>query len=83
MVEVNSSELYDRNKKQVTNGPLDLQHGPTEKGPLCETCGKGILECPGHYGHVQLAQPVFHAGFFKHTYQLAQCLCKSCGRLLI
>lgn len=28
----------------------------------CETCEEGQKECPGHFGHIELATPVFHIG---------------------
>ncbi|TRM63029.1 hypothetical protein BD626DRAFT_497365 [Schizophyllum amplum] len=30
----------------------------------CQTCGEGMSECPGHFGHIELARPVFHPGRF-------------------
>jgi DNA-directed RNA polymerase III subunit RPC1 len=26
-----------------------------------------MTDCPGHFGFLKLALPVFHVGFFKHT----------------
>jgi len=37
----------------------------------------------GHFGFVRLALPVFHVGFYTHTYTIMQCICKACGRLLM
>lgn len=28
----------------------------------CATCDEGMAECPGHFGHIELATPVFHVG---------------------
>jgi DNA-directed RNA polymerase beta' subunit len=35
------------------------------KAGLCGTCNKRIDECVGHFGHISLALPVFHAGFLR------------------
>ena len=29
---------------------------------MCATCGENMSECPGHFGHIELAVPVFHIG---------------------
>ncbi len=40
-------------------------------------------ECPGHFGHIDLAMPVIHVGFVKEIKKLLQSTCRSCGRLLL
>jgi DNA-directed RNA polymerase III subunit RPC1 len=42
-----------------------------------------MMECPGHFGFLKLALPVFHVGFFKHTVSILQCVCKACSRVLL
>jgi len=32
---------------------------------------------------VKLALPVFHVGYFKHTLNILQAVCKDCSRLLL
>ena len=27
-------------------------------------CDENMSECPGHFGHIELAKPVFHIGMF-------------------
>ena len=36
--------------------------GPTGNG-LCVTCGKTVVTCPGHFGHIRLAKPIYHPLF--------------------
>ena len=36
---------------------------------------------PGHFGHVELARPVYHQGFFTVMMKTLRCVCFSCGRL--
>lgn len=31
---------------------------------MCATCGENMSECPGHFGHIELAVPVFHIGLY-------------------
>ncbi|CAD7968094.1 unnamed protein product, partial [Amoebophrya sp. A120] len=85
-VKVNTEILYDENRNRQPYGPLDLRFGPSERNLICKECGESIMACPGcpgHFGYVPLALPVFHPGFYKHIYHMAQCMCKSCGRLLL
>ncbi len=59
----------------VTYGYLWLQ-GTSEKDNACETCGKNLADCIGHYGYIDLELPVFHIGFFRTTINMLQCICK-------
>jgi len=43
----------------------------------------GSREAVGRFGHIKLALPVFHIGFFKETISLLQCICKVCSRVLL
>lgn len=44
---------------------------------------KKLNECAGHFGYIQLELPVFHAGYFKHTLVILQCICKCCSRVML
>lgn len=49
----------------------------------CQTCQEGMAECPGHFGHIELARPVFHAGFIVKVKKILECICFSCGKLKV
>ena len=40
-----------------------------------------MAECPGHFGHIDLARPVFHVGFLNKVKKLLECVCVHCGKL--
>jgi DNA-directed RNA polymerase II subunit RPB1 len=40
-------------------------------------------DCPGHFGHIELAKPVFHVGFFNKTLRVLRCVCFYCSKLLV
>lgn len=42
-----------------------------------------MAECPGHFGHIELARPVFHAGFMVKVKKILECICFSCGKLKV
>lgn len=43
-------------------GLNDPKLGSIDRSVACGTCGEDMLECPGHFGHIELATPVFHVG---------------------
>ncbi|KAJ9603853.1 DNA-directed RNA polymerase III subunit C1 (rpo31) [Cladophialophora chaetospira] len=89
-VELVDRRLFDLDKTRTGGaraiaeyGPLDRRMGVASKLNICETCGKPLQECNGHYGHVRLVLPVFHVGYFKKVIQLLQSICKDCSCLLL
>lgn len=44
---------------------LSRVQGTSEKDRPCETCGKNLADCLGHYGYLDLELPCFHIGYFK------------------
>lgn len=34
--------------------------GTTDREYKCRTCGEDMTDCPGHFGHLELAKPVRH-----------------------
>lgn len=57
--------------------------GTSSRAGICETCGKGLIECVGHYGYIDLECPVFHCGFFRECINILQCICKNCSHILL
>lgn len=48
--------------KPKLGGLMDPRLGTIDRNFKCQTCGEGMSECPGHFGHIELARPVFHPG---------------------
>jgi DNA-directed RNA polymerase beta' subunit len=48
-------------------GLNDPKLGSIDRAYKCATCGENMTECPGHFGHIELAVPVFHPGTFHVT----------------
>ena len=40
-------------------------------------------ECPGHFGHIQLAKRVYHVGMMPYLLKTLRCICFNCSQLLI
>ncbi len=54
----------------MSNGVLDHRMGTSQKDQNCQTCGKGLSDCPGHFGYINLELPVFHVGYFRAIIQV-------------
>ncbi|KAM0688504.1 DNA-directed RNA polymerase III subunit C1 (rpo31) [Conglomerata obtusa] len=81
--DITKKEIYDINTKFPTaQGPLDPCLGSLRGTDTCQICNQTLL-CPGHFGSIKLHLPVFHVGFFKQTYNILQCICKTCACLLL
>uniref|UniRef100_H2ZH13 DNA-directed RNA polymerase subunit n=1 Tax=Ciona savignyi TaxID=51511 RepID=H2ZH13_CIOSA len=79
-----SKNLYsqDLSHQAVEFGVLDRRMGTSQKDKNCDSCGKNLAECVGHYGYVDLELPCFHAGYFRSVMNILQMICKSCSRVI-
>ena len=82
VVEVTKHETYDKDIP-VVKGLFDIRMGTTDRGKVCNTCGLDNLECPGHFGHIELAKPVFNYHFIDITTKILKCVCFRCGKLKV
>jgi len=84
-VEVHTRDLYDLEKGRIPKegGALDTKMGISSNANECSTCHGNLASCHGHFGHIKLALPVFHVGYFKATIQVLQCICKNCSAVLL
>eukprot|EP00850_Spirogloea_muscicola_P018640 SM000173S03009 [mRNA] locus=s173:142606:150701:- [translate_table: standard] len=78
---VESSDTFDRGKAKL-GGLSDPRLGTIDRQVKCETCGGSMAECPGHFGHLELAKPMFHIGYLKKVLAILRCVCFNCSRLL-
>jgi DNA-directed RNA polymerase II subunit RPB1 len=77
-------ETMDESKmKPRDQGLNDPRLGSIDRQFKCATCDQGMSECPGHFGHIELAKPVFHPGFLKKIKKLLEIVCHNCGRVLL
>jgi DNA-directed RNA polymerase II subunit RPB1 len=67
----------------VINGLFDPRMGILDHNKVCQTCEQKMVFCPGHFGHINLAKPVFYIQFFDYVKKLLKCVCFRCSKLLI
>ncbi|XP_055905536.1 DNA-directed RNA polymerase II subunit RPB1-like [Eupeodes corollae] len=69
--------------KPAMGGLMDPRQGAIDRSSRCMTCTNDLIDCPGHFGHLELAKPVFHVGFILKTIKILRCVCFNCSRLLV
>ena len=76
-------ETYSDDGYPIESGLMDPRLGVVDPGLRCRTCGGKAGECPGHFGHIELAAPVIHVGYAKLIARLLNGTCRECGRILL
>ncbi|KAK9713060.1 hypothetical protein RND81_06G000500 [Saponaria officinalis] len=81
VVQIEFSETTERGKPKP-GGLSDMRLGTIDRKLKCETCTANMAECPGHFGHLELAKPMFHIGFLKTVLSIMRCVCFNCSKIL-
>lgn len=75
-------ETMDETKVRPRIGGLsDPRLGSIDRNFRCQTCGEGMADCPGHFGHIELAKPVFHIGYITRIKKVLETICVHCGKI--
>eukprot|EP00904_Undaria_pinnatifida_P012757 jgi/Undpi1/8611/HiC_scaffold_25.g11076.m1 len=85
---VTKYDLY-KDGSAVYGGANDPRMGTLDFNTRCRTCdctytgigGNQVNDCPGHFGHMELARPVYHVGFLDVTLKVLRSVCFHCSRL--
>ena len=67
--------MDEQNQRPRQMGLADPRLGSIDRAYKCATCDENMSECPGHFGHIELAVPVFHVGM---SYRAPSILCAQC-----
>ncbi len=78
-----TADTYDEDGYPIERGLMDSRLGVVDPGLRCRTCGARAGDCPGHFGHVELARPVAHVGYIDTIYSCLRATCRKCGRVLL
>ena len=81
VVEVTTDKTY-QGSQPIPNGVFDARFGVIENGKVCPTCKQTNQFCPGHFGHIRLARPVYLYQFFDMIEKLANVICLNCSKPL-
>ncbi|KAK6195965.1 hypothetical protein SNE40_001281 [Patella caerulea] len=63
-------------------GLMDPRQGVIDRQSRCQTCAGNMTECPGHFGHIELAKPVYHVAFMTKIMKILRCVCFYCSKIL-
>ncbi|KAH7138378.1 DNA-directed RNA polymerase II subunit RPB1 [Dendryphion nanum] len=74
--------MDEQNQHPRKQGLNDNRLGTIDRMYTCETCKEDIQVCPGHFGHIELAVPVFHVGFVVKIKKILETICHNCGLVL-
>ena len=81
VVHVTSPELYSNNAPNFF-GLFDPRMGPYDNKYACKTCKQNYMKCPGHFGHIEMAVPVYFVQFMGYLKKMLGCICFTCSGLL-
>lgn len=82
VAEIFTQEIYDGDKPKI-GGLFDPRMGVLDHAKKCPTDQLDNRQCPGYFGHIELAMPVFHIQYMKYILQTLKCVCWRCSKLLI
>lgn len=78
VVEV-TTDNTNRAGQPVAGGVFDPRFGVIENGKVCPTCKETNAMCPGHFGHITLARPVYLYQFIDQIQKILQIVCLNCS----
>ena len=78
VVEVITIKTYQADQP-VPGGVFDSRFGVIENGKVCPTCRQTNMLCPGHFGHISLARPVYFCHFLDTIQKILQVTCMNCS----
>ena len=74
------SEPYSNNGS-TTNTVYDERMGIlVSGGTLCITCGKNNMYCPGHFGYIELPEPVYNPKCMRIITMILKSICIRCAK---
>jgi DNA-directed RNA polymerase II subunit RPB1 len=83
VVEITKERIYDGGGIPCAGGLADRKMGVLESGIVCSTDDLDKQECPGYFGHIELAMPVFYVQFVPWIRGVLESVCYRCGALRV
>ena len=80
---VTEVQMYNESQTDPRDDSLaDPRMGVNQSQLICSTCDTKDPDCPGHFGHIELAVPIYHIGFLERINKVLRCVCYYCSKLL-
>ena len=80
--EVLTPDTYEGSIPKI-NGLFDYRMGTIDDAIICPTDENRSEMCPGYFGHINLAQPVYYYHFIPYVEKILKCVCFRCSNILI
>ena len=81
---ITNTSIYDSsNSVPKTGGLSDTRMGVIDRNCRCKTCEQTNIYCPGHFGHIELAVPVYYEHYINYVKGILNCICPRCCKLLV
>ncbi|KAL6937744.1 DNA-directed RNA polymerase II subunit rpb1 [Hanseniaspora osmophila] len=83
VLKISTADTFDEKGVPIINGLNSPLLGTVDRNNMCQTCHEGMSDCPGHFGHIELAKPVFNIAYLSKIKKILECVCVHCGKLLL
>lgn len=82
MERIKVCDVVDPSKETKPGTVNDPKMGVVYNYDTCTTCNQDI-DCPGHYGLIRFNAPIYHPEYIRNLVSILNCVCVSCGTLLL
>ena len=79
---IDDSIIYNDNGDPKPKGINDDRLGTMDMDRICKTCMGTQVDCPGHFGCIELNRPVFHANLLDYIRKVLKAVCYNCSHLM-
>lgn len=89
VLQISTSDLYIKDGSSgrsiaapggILDARLGMCGGSFKRGG-CITCGLKFSECPGHWGHIELVEPMYNTIYMDQLMKVLNSVCFFCGTL--
>jgi DNA-directed RNA polymerase II subunit RPB1 len=80
--EITTPETSSNGREPLQDSLSDPRLGSSESH-VCATCNQSHQTCPGHFGHIELARPVYHVYYIQTIKKVLECICLRCAHLRV
>mmetsp|Transcript_26030 Transcript_26030/g.65700 ORF Transcript_26030/g.65700 Transcript_26030/m.65700 type:complete len:1466 (+) Transcript_26030:32-4429(+) len=77
------NDLTFENNSPKIGGLMDTRLGAVDKDIYCTSDMNSFVNCPGYFGHLELAKPVFHESFMNLVLLILRCIDHSTSKLIL
>lgn len=81
--EITSPKLTGLDRNSAFGTVYDPRMGVVQNAQKCPTCMLGVWQCGGHFGHIELHEPLVNPLFYKQVVSLLKCFCFKCYSFLL